>query len=137
MLALAGLALAIALLVPGLFLPVISIRGVLQPGGHRGSGAETARPGHLRPVHCGVEAADQSDVLPLLEASPGGLRARSSTARRATGGELKKGQDIEVYQQTRSILGSVRHLYRVGSVTAATLILLFSVLRAVRESRRW
>jgi hypothetical protein len=68
-------------------------------------------------------------VLPLLEASPGGLRGalvNKLGAQLAT--ELKKGSDIEVYQQTRSILGSVRHLYSVGSATAATLILIFSVL---------
>jgi uncharacterized paraquat-inducible protein A len=42
--------------------------------------------------------------------------------------ELRNGKEIEVYQQTRSILGSVRHLYSVRSMTAATLILLFSVI---------
>ena len=36
--------------------------------------------------------------------------------------------DLEVYQQTRSILGSVRRLYEVGSPVPATLILLFSVI---------
>jgi hypothetical protein len=41
---------------------------------------------------------------------------------------LASGAPVEVYQQTRSILGSVRHLYSVGSNLAATLILLFSVI---------
>ena len=36
--------------------------------------------------------------------------------------------NVEVYQQTRSILGSVRRLYEVGSPVPATLILLFSVI---------
>src|SRR5262249_9062193 len=36
--------------------------------------------------------------------------------------------DVEVYRQTRSIIGSVRNLYEVGSPTPATLILLFSVI---------
>ena len=35
---------------------------------------------------------------------------------------------MEVYQQTRSIIGSVRRLYEVGSPLPATLILLFSVI---------
>ena len=68
-------------------------------------------------------------VLPLLEAAPGGLRgALVNRLGSQLAAELKKGSDIEVYQQTRSILGSVRHLYRVGSDTAATLILIFSVI---------
>ena len=36
--------------------------------------------------------------------------------------------EVEVYEQTRSILGSVRRLYEVGSPVPATLILLFSVI---------
>jgi uncharacterized paraquat-inducible protein A len=60
---------------------------------------------------------------------PGGLRgALVSRLGTQISAELKGGSEIEVYQQTRSILGSVRHLYSVGSVAAATLILLFSVL---------
>ena len=40
----------------------------------------------------------------------------------------KNFEEVEVYQQTRSIIGSVRSLYQVGSPTPATLILLFSVI---------
>src|SRR5204863_6313914 len=36
--------------------------------------------------------------------------------------------DVEVFQQTRSIVSSVRRLYEVGSPVPATLILLFSVV---------
>jgi hypothetical protein len=36
--------------------------------------------------------------------------------------------EVEVYEQTRSILGAVRRLYEVGSPIPATLILLFSVI---------
>jgi uncharacterized paraquat-inducible protein A len=36
--------------------------------------------------------------------------------------------NVEVYQQTRSIIGAVRQLYDVGSPLPATLILLFSVV---------
>jgi len=128
-LALAGLAAAIALLLPGLFLPVITLRGVLQPSGvadlaprllDQGISAQTVT--SLRPLINPI-------LLPMLDASPGGLRGalvNQLATQLAT--ELKGGQEIEVYQQTRSILGSVRHLYRVGSHTAATLILLFSVI---------
>jgi hypothetical protein len=68
-------------------------------------------------------------VAPLLELSPGGLKgALVNRLGTQVAAELKKGQPIEVYHQTRSILGSVRELYRVRSHTAATLILLFSVI---------
>jgi hypothetical protein len=36
--------------------------------------------------------------------------------------------EVEIYTQTRSIMGAVRHLYEVGSPFPATLILLFSVV---------
>jgi hypothetical protein len=36
--------------------------------------------------------------------------------------------EVEIYEQTRSIVGSVRRLYEVGSPVPATLILLFSVI---------
>jgi len=36
--------------------------------------------------------------------------------------------DVEVFQQTRSIVSSVQRLYEVGSPVPATLILLFSVV---------
>jgi paraquat-inducible protein A len=39
-----------------------------------------------------------------------------------------------VYAQTRSIVGSVRHLYSVGSHTAATLILFFSIIVPLTKS---
>jgi len=128
-LALIGLVIAIGLLLPGLFFPVITIRGVLQPEGiaelapkllDQGISEETVKT--LRPLINPM-------VLPLLDAAPGGLRG--SLVKQLTTqltAELKAGKDIEVYQQTRSILGSVQHLYSVGSNTAATLILLFSVV---------
>jgi uncharacterized paraquat-inducible protein A len=68
-------------------------------------------------------------ILPLLEAAPGGLRgALVNQLGQQLTAQLKTGPEIEVYRQTRSILGSVRHLYRVKSYWAASLILLFSVL---------
>jgi uncharacterized paraquat-inducible protein A len=37
-------------------------------------------------------------------------------------------EEVEVFQQTRSIISSVQRLYEVGSPVPATLILLFSVV---------
>jgi hypothetical protein len=68
-------------------------------------------------------------ILPLIEFAPGGLKgALVARLGPEIGRALAGGPEIEVYRQTRSILGSVRQLYRVGSATAATLILLFSVI---------
>lgn len=128
-LALAGLALAVTLLMPGLFLPVITIRGVLQPAGIADLAPKLLSQGISDQSIVALKPLINPVLLPLLEAAPGGLRgALVNKLGTQLATELKKGSDIEVYQQTRSILGSVRHLYRVGSVTAATLILIFSVL---------
>jgi hypothetical protein len=128
-LAVAGLIIAVGLLLPGLFLDVITIRGVLQPSGvadiapkllDQGISEETAKT--IRPL---INPA----MLPLLESMPGGLRgALVNQLSKQLSTSLQTGQEIQVYHQTRSIMGSVRYLYRVGSNTAATLILLFSVI---------
>ena len=128
-LALIGLVLAIALLLPGLVLPVITIRGVLQPAGIADLAPKLLEQGVSEQSVAALRPIINPIVLPMLDSAPGGLRG-ALVNRIATqlATELKAGPEIEVYQQTRSILGSVRHLYRVGSPTAATLILIFSVL---------
>ena len=128
-LAVLGLAIAIALLVPGLFMPVITIRGVLQPSGVADIAPQLLEKGISDQTVQGLKPLINPAMLPFLEAAPGGLRgALISQLTRQLQTEFKDGEGIEVYQQTRSILGSVRHLYQVGSITAATLILIFSVL---------
>jgi hypothetical protein len=128
-LALAGLVIAVLLLAPGLLLPVITVRGVLQPDGLADLAPTLLDQGISEEAVAGLRPLINPMVLPLLEASPGGLRtALVNRLAAQLAEELRGGTDIEVYQQTRSILGSVRHLYSVGSVTAATLILLFSVV---------
>jgi hypothetical protein len=68
-------------------------------------------------------------LLPLLDNMPGGLKgALAGQLGNQLAQQLASGDEIEVYRQVRSIVGSVRYLYRVGSPTAATLILLFSVV---------
>lgn len=128
--ALAGLAVSLALLAPGVLLPVLTVRGTIEPGAvaaltprllERGLSDETVAA--LRPLL-------NPFVVPLLEASPGGLRQGliDRLEQQIAGGLAGAGGGLEVYAQTRSILGAVRHLYAVGSPTAATLILLFSVV---------
>lgn len=124
-----GLVLSVALLLPGLFLPVITVRGLLAPDGlaaltprllDQGLSDETVA--KLRPL---LNPA----MLPFLEMQPGGLKgALVGNLSTQLSERLKETPEIEVYHQTRSIAGSVRHLYSVNSWIAASLILLFSVV---------
>ena len=128
-LALAGLVVTLALLVPGLIQPVITVRGVLQPAGMADLAPRILNDGISEQSIATIKPLINPTILPLLEMSPGGLRgALVKRLGDQLSTELRNGKEIEVYQQTRSILGSVRHLYSVGSMTAATLILLFSVI---------
>jgi hypothetical protein len=128
-LALFGVAAAIGILLPGLFLPVITIRGVLQPSGVAELAPKLLEQGVSDQTVANLKPLINPMALPLLESQPGGLRgAIINQLGKQIVGELQSGKDIEVYTQTRSILGSVKYLYSVGSNTAATLILLFSVL---------
>ena len=128
-LAVAGLLVAITLLLPGLFLPVITIRGVLEPAGIAEIAPKLLDQGISQQTVDSLKPLINPAMMPFLEGAPGGLRgAMVSRLSAQLATELKNGKEIEVYQQTRSILGSVRHLYQVGSNTAASLILLFSVL---------
>lgn len=131
-LAIAGIVIAVGLLVPGLLLNVITIRGVLQPSGIADIAPKLLDQGISEQAAASIRPLINPAMLPLLEATPGGLRAalvnQLSKQLTAQLSQLKGGQEIEVYHQTRSILGAVRHLYRVQSYTAASLILLFSVL---------
>jgi hypothetical protein len=128
-LALAGLAVSIALLVPGLVAPVITVRGTLDPQGVATLAPQLLEQGLSDSAVATFRPLLNPALLPMLDFSPGGLKgALVGTIGSQLGERLAAGPPIEVYRQTRSILGSVRHLYRVGSPTAASLILLFSVL---------
>ncbi len=128
-LVLAGLAVTIGLLIPGLVAPVIHLRGTLDPQGVAQLAPQLLEQGISDETLTALRPMLNPGMLPLIELAPGGLKgALVSRLGPQIGNALADGPEIEVYRQTRSILGSVRHLYRVGSVTAATLILLFSVI---------
>jgi hypothetical protein len=128
-LALAGLAVSIALLLPGLFAPVISVRGTLDPDGVARLAPQLLERGLSKDAVAALRPMLNPVLLPVLDAFPGGLRGALVNQLGAQVAEqLAAGEELEVYQQTRSIVGSVRHLYRVGSPVAASLILLFSVI---------
>lgn len=123
------LACAVGLLVPGLILPVITVRGALQPSGVADLAPQILEQGISDQTVASLKPLINPMALAMMELAPGGLKAALvSRLSSQLADQLKQGQPIEVYQQTRSILGSVDHLYRVGSWTAATLILLFSVV---------
>ena len=128
-LALAGLLVSLALLLPGIFAPVITVKGHLDPRGVSRLAPELLDQGLSDTAVAALRPMINPAVLPLLDLAPGGLKAALvNQLSGQIGLGLQSARPIEVYTQTRSILGSVRHLYRVGSATAATLILLFSVI---------
>jgi hypothetical protein len=121
---------SVGLLLPGLVLPVLTIRGVLTKEGlaraaplmlERGlsDGTVKALESMLNPSMLGFLKATGGDVRKLVIER---LGPRLTEALRQNVGE------VEVYEQTRSILGAVQRLYEVGSPVPATLILLFSVV---------
>ena len=118
------------MLIPGLFSPVLTIRGVLTRDGisqvapmmlERGLNDDTitALKGMMNPTVIGLLEATGGDLRQLIidKVSP----ALTASLRQNVG-------EVEVFLQTRSIVGSVRRLYEVGSPVPATLILLFSVI---------
>ena len=134
-LALAGVALSVVVLVPGLFLPVLTIQGSLNPPAVADLSHRLLEQGISDSAVESIRGMINPDILPLLEASQGGLKGMlvGSIGKEITS-SLATGQPIEVYQQTRSIVSSVQNLYQVGSVLAATLIVFFSVIVPVTKS---
>jgi hypothetical protein len=124
------LVVSVGLLIPGLLAPVLTIRGVLTREGiaqiapvmlQRGLSDETM--GVLKSVM-------NPAIVAFIEGTGGDLRKSvlDKLTPKITASLQNTSSDVEVYEQTRSILGSVRRLYEVGSPVPATLILLFSVI---------
>jgi hypothetical protein len=127
---LALLAISIALLIPGLFEPVLIIRGVLTREGVAQVAPQMLEKGLDDEAVATLKAMMNPTMVAMLQFTGGDLRKtiiEKLTPQLTTA--LQRGVgDLEVYQQTRSIVGSVRNLYEVGSPIPATLILLFSVI---------
>jgi hypothetical protein len=124
------LVLSFGLLLPGIFAPVLTIRGVLTKDGvayvaplmlDKGLNEETMKT---------LSSLINPSMISMMKALGGDLRQMIiDKLGPQLSAALQDGVgDIEVYQQTRSIVGSVRQLYDVGSPVPATLILLFSVV---------
>jgi Paraquat-inducible protein A len=121
---------SLILLIPGLFAPVLTIRGVLTRDGIAQVAPTMLERGLNDDTLNALKAMMNPTVVGLLEATGGDLRQMiiDKVTPSLTASLLQNVGDVEVFQQTRSIVGSVRRLYEVGSPVPATLILLFSVV---------
>jgi hypothetical protein len=134
-LALAGVALSMILLIPGLFLPVLTIRGNLNANGIADLTHKLLEEGINDNAIATIRPLLNPGLLPVLEQGQGGLKGMLvNSFETQLVNTAQSGGPIEIYSQTRSIEGSVRHLYSVGSNTAATLILLFSIIVPLTKS---
>lgn len=109
---------SILLLLPGILQPVLTIRGVLTKDGVT----------HVAPLMLEKGLDDDSvatlksmmnpTMVALLQATGGDLRKMliDRLGPRLTEALRNGVGDVEVYTQTRSILGAVRNLYEVGAL---------------------
>ena len=129
-LVLAMLAISVLMLIPGLFLPVLSIKGVLTREGVAHVAPTMLEKGLSDDTINTLKQMLNPTIVSFLEGTGEDLRKiiLDKLTPQITAA-LQKGVDnVEVYEQTRSIISSVQRLYEVGSPLPATLILLFSVI---------
>ena len=129
-LVLALLLASLLLLIPGLYAPVLTIRGVLTRDGIAQVAPVMLQRGLDDETIAALKALMNPTVVAFLEATGGDLRQMilDRVTPSITAALTKNVDDVEVFSQTRSIVGSVQRLYEVGSPFPATLILLFSVV---------
>lgn len=127
---LALLACSIGLLIPGLFLPVLTIRGILTRDGIARVTPMLLEQGLNDETVATLKTMMNPAVVAFVEATGGDVRTVviERLGPQLTAALQQSAGDVEVYEQTRSIMGAVRRLYEVGSPLPATLILLFSVV---------
>jgi hypothetical protein len=121
---------SLALLVPGIFAPVLTIRGVLTREGIAQVAPVMLEKGLSDDTVTLLKSMMNPTVVAFIEATGGDVRKLviDKLGPQITASLQKGMSEVEVYQQTRSIVGAVRRLYEVGSPLPATLILLFSVI---------
>lgn len=127
---LALLLVSIGLLIPGLVLPVLTIRGVLTKDGVAQVAPSMLEKGLNDDTMNVLKGMMNPQMVGFVQAMGGDLRKMiiDKLTPEVTKSLQQGMQDVEVYSQTRSIVSAVRNLYDVGSPTPATLILLFSVI---------
>lgn len=123
-------AVSLLLLLPGLFLPVLTIRGVLTREGISRVAPMMLERGLDDDTVAVLKSMMNPSVLGFIEATGGDVRKMviEKLGPQIAASLEKNVAELEVYEQTRSIVGAVRRLYEVGSPIPATLILLFSVI---------
>jgi hypothetical protein len=124
------LACSIALLLPGIFMPVLTIRGVLTKDGIAYVAPKLLEQGLSDDTVNLLKSMIKPELLAFIQFTGGDLRKTviDKLGPLITDAVQKSAGDLQVYEQTRSIMGAVRRLYEVGSPFPATLILLFSVI---------
>ncbi|MBA3948555.1 MAG: paraquat-inducible protein A [Acidobacteria bacterium] len=127
---------SLALLMPGLFRPVLSIRGVLTPEGIASMTPVVLEKGLDEDTVAALKALMNPAMVQFVEATGGDIRKMiiERLGPRLTAALQQGVGEIEVYRQERSIIGAVKNLYQVGSPFPATLILLFSVVVPVTKA---
>jgi Paraquat-inducible protein A len=121
---------SVGLLIPGLFAPVLTIRGVLTRDGIAQLAPTLLQKGLNDETMAVLKSVMNPTIVSFITATGGDLRKTvlDKLTPQITASLQKSVGEVEVYAQTRSIVGSVRRLYEVGSPVPATLILLFSVI---------
>ena len=129
-LVLALLAASIVLLIPGLLLPVLTVRGVLTRDGIATAAPMMLEKGLNDETVEALKSMMNPAIVGFLQATGGDVRKViiEKLGPQITAALQQNAAEVQVYEQTRSIIGAVRRLYEVGSPVAATLILLFSVV---------
>lgn len=124
------LVVSIALLIPGLFASVLTIRGVLTRDGVSHMAPMMLEKGLSDDTVSTLKSLMNPSMVSMVEALGGDVRKMliEKLTPQLTAALQKNVQEVEVYEQTRSIVSSVQRLYEVGSPVPATLILLFSVI---------
>lgn len=127
---LALLVVSIGLLIPGLFAPVLNIRGVLTREGVTAVAPQLLDKGLNDEAIASLKSMMNPQLVAMLQFTGGDLRKTliDKLTPMLTTALQKNVGELEVYMQTRSIISSVQNLYEVGSPVPATLILLFSVI---------
>jgi hypothetical protein len=121
---------SLTLLIPGLIAPVLTIRGVLTRDGIARVAPMLLERGITDDTIGVLKAMMDPTIVAMIQARGMDLRKMviDKVSPQLTAALQKSATDVPVYEQTRSILGSVRRLYEVGSPVPASLILLFSVI---------
>jgi len=129
-LVLALIVVSMLLLIPGLFLPVLTIRGVLTRDGLAQVAPMMLEKGLNDETIAVLKSMMNPSILGFVQATGGDVRKIiiEKLGPQISSALQKNVAEVEVYTQTRSITGAVRRLYEVGSPIPATLILLFSVI---------